>query len=213
MRLNNRPAHKRSIVISVRFALCVFFVFSLVSCGRSDDLNRNMNQREFIIYADLVTEDLPESSHILMTNTDLQGEKLPITRFIFTADDISRAVGMAQILELNHNSRILYIRFQIHSLSGNCSLIPVLMSVSGKTTNYVLDKQLHINDSGWKEFILTLHDFTDTRSRMHRDMDAFYPGDWESIKLCLIPYTDTEKDLVIEWGPVEAVYQNHRYRF
>ncbi|MCD4655345.1 hypothetical protein K8T06_15600 [bacterium] len=185
----------------------------LSACSNSNDINRFMDQRKFVVYADQVTIDDPDPSQIHKGKAQINDMDIPVTSYVFTSEDIARSAGMAQLLDIHHNTRLLGIRFSIRSLSGNCSLIPVLASAQSSPNNWVRNKHLQLETSSWKQVVLTFRDFTDTRSQMYLDVDTFQPGNWNFVNLFLLPYGDTKKDMAIEWGPVEPVYQNHRYRF
>lgn len=197
-------------------ALILFLIFLAIAvsgCQKSDILNQNMKHRHFVIYASDVTKPLPDIRQIKPETQVINGVSTQVTRFLFSPEDIQRSAGMAQVLDINKNTRLLGFEFDIRSLSGPCSIIPVIISTDPNYNNFVTREQIHLDGIKWNHVSLTFREFTDTRSRMHLDIDSLFPGHYNTIELILIPSESNGMDKVLEWGPLSGIYEKNRYRF
>jgi len=182
-------------------------------CSPNPEINRHQAGRSFTIYADVPTPSRPASSLIQHESLEINGVNTPITRFHFPPDAVAAMTAMTQVVPITRDHRLNGIRFQIRSLNGPGVLKALIMSSGNESANFEYPELIRLRPATWKTVVLSHHDFTDTRSRLGRMQDSFLPGEWESIQLLLIPFQETGREQVYEWGPLEAVRQTRRYRF
>ena len=188
-------------------------ILCTAGCGSGHDVNEHMNERSFVVFAGLVSEPPPDRAQILHENLDINGTTYPVTRFQFTAEDIDRSVGMTQQVTTGNDSRLIGLKFYLRNLTKPCTLSAVLRSSSKPYGTYLHKDPIQLDGSDWKQVVLTFSNFADNRSGLYLDLNTFRAGDKESMKLFLLPNENDGVDRVIQWGPLEPVYQDHRYRF
>lgn len=188
-------------------------LFLVAGCVQDSDINQYLPGRHYTFYTNAESESPRIPSLVTPIHREIDGEVVPATRFRFPPESLEWMTAMTQKIPVHRDHRLTGIRFPIRSLTGPCTLRAVIMPVSDDPTNYICDNPVRLTSSGWQTAVLNLSEFSDTRSRMGVMQDVFFPGEWDSIKLLLIPGENTGEEQVFEWGPLEAVRHTRRYRF
>ncbi|MBN1296067.1 hypothetical protein JXA80_04755 [bacterium] len=191
----------------------IMAILCIIGCGDAGVFTHSSMNRFFFFYGSSPGDDPVSLPVITQEKQVIDLQPMTVTRFRFPPASVASIGAMAQELEIDWNHRLSGIRFPLRSLSGPGTIKAVLMGRGNARANFENPELIHLPHSAWSTVMLTFSDFTDTRSRLGRDVDRFHPGDWDTIVLLLIPIEDTGSDQVFEWGPADAVLQNHRYRF
>ena len=210
MRTSRRPtACSRQFGFVTGAILCVL----LAGCGPAADVNRYQPDRTSIYYTNAEVSDIPAPRITAGNPREIDGKTVPVTRCMFSAESVALNVAMSQKIPVRRDHRLTGFRFPIRCLDGPGVLKPLIVSPGSDKTNYLSDDIIHLTPSVWKTVVLNFSGFTDSRTGLNTLQDTFFPGEWDTVLLLLIPWEENGREQIYEWGPLEGIRQTRRYRF
>ena len=205
-----------NLKIRSTYLWCLFLSLTalIIGCSNESSIVKSLESRYLFYFTDARSSlDITDPELLTISTETIENQLIPVTRVHVTQEYVTQYISLIQPLQTNRNHRLIGVSFFMRSSSGSCILQPVITPEKDVHDFYFYPETILLNPNEWKQVELYFSDFSNTATLLHLEADSFQPVHWKTAKLIFLFMDIAKPDQLIEIGPVELLYQTHRYNF